>query len=304
MQIVIAGGTGFLGFPLTAALVGDGHRIAVLSRSAAPRLPAGATPVQWNLEPGGKWSGWIDEADAVINLTGESIAGRRWTAAQKSRIEQSRLSATRALVAAIRSAGKPPSLLLSGSAVGFYGPCGDEFVTEDTGAGHDFLAAVCRRWEGAAAEASSSRTRVVCLRTGLVLERDGGALQPLLRPFRLGLGGRLGSGRQYWPWIHRRDWIDMVRFVLATPDLVGPINATAPNPVTNQIFTKELGRVLHRPTLFPVPALALRALLGEMAGPLILSGQRAVPARAVERGFTFAFPDLGKALENVLIGKR
>lgn len=304
MQIVIAGGTGFLGFPLTAALIGDGHRLAVLSRSAAPRLPAGATPVHWTLEEGGKWAGWIDEADCVINLTGESIADRRWTAAQKARIEQSRVTATRALVTAIRAARKPPSLLLSGSAVGFYGPCGDEFVTEETGAGHDFLAAVCRRWEGAAVDATSALTRVVCLRTGLVLERDGGALQPILRPFRLGVGGRLGSGRQYWPWIHRRDWIDMVRFILATPAIVGPVNATAPNPVTNQTFTNELGRVLHRPTLFPVPALALRALLGEMAGPLILTGQRAVPAKAVRHGFNFTFSELGKALENILDGKR
>jgi uncharacterized protein (TIGR01777 family) len=304
MQIVIAGGTGFLGFPLTAALIGDGHRIAVLSRSATPKVPTGATPVQWNADTAGKWSAWIDEADVVINLTGESIAARRWTAAQKARIEESRLSATRALVAAIRSVRKPPALFLSGSAVGFYGACGDEVVTEETGAGHDFLAAVCRRWEGAAADASSSATRVVCLRTGLVLESDGGALQPLLRPFKLGVGGRLGSGRQYWPWIHRRDWIDLVRFIIATPSIVGAINATAPNPVTNQTFTRELGRVLNRPTLFPVPALALRILLGEMAGPLILSGQRAVPAKAQQFGFSFTFPDLGKALENMLLGKR
>lgn len=304
MQIVIAGGTGFLGFPLTAALIGDGHRIAVLSRSTAPKVPTGATAVQWDVDAAGTWSAWIDEADVVINLTGESIAGRRWTAAQKTRIEESRLTATRALVGVIRSVRKPPSLLLSGSAVGFYGPCGDQVVTEETGAGHDFLAAVCRRWEGAAAEATSAVTRVVCIRTGLVLEKDGGALQPMLRPFRLGLGGRLGSGRQYWPWIHRRDWIEMVRFIIARPEIVGAINATAPNPVTNHTFTKELGRVLHRPTLFPVPALALRVLLGEMAGPLILSGQRAVPAKAQQFGFTFAFPELGKALDNVLLGKR
>jgi hypothetical protein len=297
MKIVITGGTGFLGHPLTAALLADRHSVVVLSRREGVRVAEGARLVRWDVTRGqSEWTKEINGADAVVNLAGEPIGEHRWTAAQKSRIEDSRINATQHLVTAIVNAAKPPALFVSGSAVGFYGPCGDEFVTEETGAGHDFLASVCRRWEAQAVEASSSTTRVVCVRTGLVLERDGGALAKMLPPFRVGAGGRLGTGRQYWPWIHRADWVNMIRFAIATPELAGPMNATAPEPVTNAAFARELGKALGRPSFVPTPRLALRILLGEMADGLLLSGQRAVPAKADRFGFTFTYPALAPTL--------
>jgi len=304
MKIVIAGATGFLGRPLVAALLADGHAVVVLSRSDRATIP-GARIVAWDpqrvLSP---WAIELDGADAVINLAGEPIADHRWTAARKHKIEDSRVTATRRIAAAIAESKRPPAVLVNGSGVGFYGRCGDEIVTEETGAGSDFLAGVCRRWEAQAVTASSSHTRVVCIRTGLVFAHDGGALSKMLLPFRLGLGGRLGSGRQYWPWIHRQDWIDLVRFVLRTSDAVGPINATAPAPETNAAFTKGIGRTLGRPTFAAVPGFVLRIALGEMADSLLLSGQRAVPARASQLGFTFTYPSLSLALEAVLLYRK
>jgi len=301
MKIVIAGGTGFLGRPLCAALIGDGHDVVILTRSERTRTPDGTRAVTWDLDRAlSPWASELDDAGAVINLAGEPIADHRWTAAQKRRIEDSRVTATRRLAAAIAESATPPPVFISGSGVGFYGACGSEVVTEETGAGHDFLAGVCRRWEGQAVAASSARTRVVCLRTGLVLAHDGGALPKMLPPFRLGVGGRLGSGRQYWPWIHRTDWVKLVRFLIGSPDAVGAVNATAPTPVTNREFTTELGRVLGRPTYFPVPGVALRILLGEMADSLLLSGQRATPAKALQLGFAFTYPLLSLALDAAL----
>ncbi len=297
MKIVIAGGSGFLGRPLSDALMTDGHRVVVLSRHPHPRVAPGARAVAWNPGTTGEpWTSEIDGADAIVNLAGEPIAGRRWSPAQKRRIDESRIAATRSLARATSAATAPPSVFVSGSGAGFYGPRGDEVVTEDAPSGNDFLAAVCRHWEAEAASAATSRTRVVCIRTGLVLERDGGALQKMLPPFQFGVGGRVGSGQQYWPWIHRQDWIDLVRFALRTPALSGPINATAPAPVTNSEFARALGRALRRPALMPAPAVALRLLLGEMADALLLSGQRAVPARAQQHGFTFRYPELDAAL--------
>lgn len=301
MKIVIAGGSGFLGTPLTRGLVLDGHDVVVLTRSEHTRVADGARAVVWDLQRAiTPWAAEIDGADAVINLAGEPIAAHRWTAAQKHRIEDSRVLATKALAKAIVEAQAPPAVLVNGSGVGFYGHCGDAVVTEETGAGHDFLAGVCRRWEAQAVAASTVGTRVVCLRTGLVLAKNGGALDKMLLPFRLGLGGRLGSGRQFWPWIHHQDWQRMVRFALETPDVVGPLNATGPTPVTNDEFTRELGRALGRPTPFPVPRLALRVLLGEMADSLLLSGQRAVSTKASEHGFRFTFSTLALALDSIL----
>ncbi|MGC4085080.1 MAG: TIGR01777 family oxidoreductase [Vicinamibacterales bacterium] len=300
MKIVIAGGTGFLGRPLAESLAADGHAVVVLTRHESAGID-GVRTVPWDLKRTlAPWAVEVDGADAVINLAGEPIADHRWSAAQKHRIEESRIVATERIVKAIGEAGRPPALLLNGSAVGFYGNCGDAVVTEETGAGHDFLAGVCRRWEAQAVAASSASTRVVCVRTGLVLARRGGALPRMLPPFRMGVGGRLGSGRRYWPWIHHRDWLGLIRFILNTPSIVGPINATAPAPVTNDEFTRELGRALGRPTYFPVPRLALVLLLGEMADALLLSGQRAMPTKAQQFGYTFAYPTLPLALDAVL----
>jgi uncharacterized protein len=297
MKIVIAGGSGFLGRPLAAALAADGHDVLTLSRRAAASGAARSRSVGWT--PDGstdRWAAEVDGAGAVVNLAGESIAGKRWSDEQKRRILDSRVLATRSLVTAIQAARNPPPVFVSGSAVGYYGPRGDEKIPEYTPPGSDFLANVCRQWEAEAVRAASSATRVVCMRTGLALERDGGALPQMLPPFRFGAGGPVGSGRQYWPWIHRADWIAMVQWAIRMPAVTGPINGTAPNPVTNAEFAKALGRAMHRPSFMPAPGFALKLMLGEMAEALLLSGQRAVPERSEQLGFTFRYARLGDAL--------
>jgi len=275
MRIAIAGGTGFLGRPLSRALAVAGHDVVVLTRGS---------------------TNGVSGANAVINLAGESIAGHRWSAAHKARILESRVNTTRSIVHAILTASRPPETLINGSAVGYYGPHGDEELAEDSPAGHDFLADVCVKWEAEAMRAASERTRVVRVRTGLVLERDGGALPSMLPPFWFGAGGPVGSGRQYWSWIHRDDWIALVSWTLATTSVSGAVNATAPAPVTNKEFASALGRAMHRPAFMPAPGFALRLLLGQMADALLLSGQRAIPAKAQRLGFTFKYPTLDEAL--------
>ncbi len=299
MNIVISGATGFLGRPLTAALAASGHHVTILSRGTsktARDLPA--QTIAWTPDgsAGGSWAAAIDRADVVVNLAGESIAGRRWTAAQKRLILDSRVLATRSLAEAIGRSSKPPAVFVSGSAVGFYGPLQDQIVTEDTPAGRDFLSGVSVRWEEEAMRAQGAGTRVVCVRTGVVLERDGGALPRMLPPFWIGAGGPVGSGRQYWPWIHRDDWVGLVQFLIDTPAASGPVNATAPNPVTSREFARALGRAIHRPAFMPAPGFALKLLLGEMADALLLSGQRAVPAQAQRLGYTFRFKTIDDAL--------
>jgi len=297
MKIVIAGGSGFLGRPLAAALAADGHQIVTLTRSAAAPVRPPTRAVAWTPDGStGPWAAEVDGAGAIVNLAGESIAGKRWSDAQKQRILDSRVTATRSLVAAIGAAKNPPPVFVSGSAVGYYGARGDEKIPEDTPPGSDFLANVCVQWEAEAKRAPSAATRLVCLRTGLVLERDGGALPQMLPPFRFGAGGPVGSGRQYWPWIHRADWIALVRWAIRTPEVRGPINLTAPTPVTNAEFAKALGRAMHRPAFMPAPAFALKLMLGEMAEGLLLSGQRAVPERPEQLGFTFRYTRVDDAL--------
>jgi uncharacterized protein (TIGR01777 family) len=296
VRIAVSGGSGFLGRALTGRLAADGHDVAVLTRSGAPAV-AGTRSVAWAPDgTTGAWAAEIDGVEAVVNLAGEPIAARRWSAAQKTEILESRVRATRSLAAAIARASRPPSVFISGSAVGYYGARGDEIVTEGTPPGDDFLARVCVQWEHEATRAATTRTRVVCVRTGLVLERDGGALPRMLLPFRFGAGGPVGNGRQYWPWIHRTDWIDLVRWAIESSTLSGPLNATAPNPATNADFAAALGRALRRPAFMPAPAIALRLMLGEMADALLLTGQRAVPARAEATGFTFKYALLDDAL--------
>jgi hypothetical protein len=297
MKIIIAGGSGLLGTALVAALADERHEVVVLTRRPPP---GGASPVrhvQWTPDGGtGAWTTAIEGAAAVVNLAGEPIGAGRWSAARKQRIEDSRVLATRSLVQAIAAAGAPPPVFISGSAVGYYGPCGDELVTEASPAGADFLAHVCVRWEAEAARASGSTVRVIVLRTGLVLAASGGALPRMLLPFKLGAGGPLGSGRQYWPWIHIDDWVALVRWAIVTPALAGPVNVTSPDPMPNAEFARRLGRAMHRPALLPTPGFALRLMLGEMADGLLLSGQRAVPAKALGAGFAFQYPRLDEAL--------
>lgn len=296
MRIVIAGGTGFLGSALAAALRRDGHDIVVLTR----RPPAAPGQVRWTPDgTAGAWAHVVEDAGAVVNLSGESIAGRRWSDARKRTLLDSRLLPTRSLAAAIRDAAHPPATVVQGSAVGYYGPRGDDVVTEDAPAGDDFLGRTSVAWEAAAAPIAETGSRVAWLRTGLVLAPEGGVLQRMLLPFRLCVGGPLGDGRHYVPWIHRDDWIGLVRWLIATRQASGPSNATAPEPVTGEAFSATLGRVLRRPHALRVPAFALRAALGEMAD-VVLTGQRAVPARALSLGFRFSFPSLEPALRDLL----
>ncbi|HEV3217413.1 MAG TPA: TIGR01777 family oxidoreductase [Vicinamibacterales bacterium] len=305
MRIIIAGGRGFLGSALTGQLTTEGHDVVVLtrppaggsSRHAAP--PGRVTYAPWN--PDGQSGGWaqaLHAADAVVNLAGESIAGKRWTAAQKEQIRTSRLMATGSLVAAIREMATPPRVFVSGSAVGYYGDRGDETLTEASAPGQDFLAGVCKEWESTAS-AAASLTRVALVRTGIVLDRRGGALPKMLTPFLVFAGGPIGSGRQYRPWIHREDWTRLVSWIIQNEAARGPLNATAPTPVTDSEFAKALGHALHRPSFMPTPGFALKIMLGEMAGALLLSGQRALPVGAADLGFSFRFANLDEALADI-----
>ncbi len=300
MKVVVAGGSGFLGAALRTALLADGHAVVTLTRRASPIAP---DEVTWT--PDGGANGWahvIDGVEAVVNLAGAGIAEARWSDQRKADILTSRIAATRSLVTAIARAAVAPRVLVSASGVGYYGPRGAEIITEATPPGTDFLAKVCMEWEREAEQASTV-TRVAIVRTGLALHTEGGALARMLLPFKLGAGGPLGGGTQYMPWIHRDDWVDLVRWLIAEPGARGAFNGTAPEPVTNAEFVRALGRALGRPAILPVPAFGLRLLLGEMAD-LLLSGQRAVPARALEMGFRFRFEKLEKAFEDLLSGAK
>ena len=296
VQIILAGGSGFLGRALTARLQRDGHAVANLSRRPRPGVQE---DLPWTPDgTAGAWSSALEGVDAVVNLAGEGVADQRWTTERKRALRASRVLATRSLVGAIRQVAKPPAMLLSGSAVGYYGARGDEVVTEATPPGADFLAGLCVEWEREAEQASAN-TRVAMMRTGLVLHPDGGALAKMLLPFRLGFGGRLGSGTQYMPWIHRDDWIDLAVWLIANPNARGAYNGTAPLPVTNAEFTRSLASALHRPALVPVPGFGLRLAVGELANSLLV-GQRAIPARAQEAGFQFRFTTIDAAFADLL----
>lgn len=307
MKIVIAGGSGFLGSPLAEMYAEDGHDVRVLTRSLesgdtrhdpGTGVP-GITRVGWKADGGsGPWLTALESADAVINLSGESLASTRWSAESKKRFRESRLLATRSLAEAIRAASSPPAVLVSGSAVGYYGPCDDRPLTETDAAGSDFLAQLCVDWEAEARRAERPGTRVVLLRTGIVLERSGGALPEMMRPFRFFVGGPIGSGRQYVSWIHRLDWIEMVRWIVHTPLVSGPVNATAPHPVTNRHLSQALGHAMHRPSFMPAPGFALKIVVGEFAES-ILTGQRVLPARAQKEGYYFRYPEIEQAFRAI-----
>ncbi len=300
MRIVVAGGSGFLGSALVRRLHADGHTVTILARR-----PRGPHDLAWTPDRvAGPWVEAVADAEAVINLAGEPIERGRWTAARKAGIRDSRLRATRAIVSAMQAQRAAPQraarpVLLNASAIGYYGPHGSEPLTETAPAGHDFLASVCRDWEREAFEAQPW-ARVVALRTGLVLSRDGGALPRLMLPFRFFAGGPVGSGAQYWSWIHIDDWVGIVAHALAATAASGPINLTAPVPVTNREFAAALGRCLHRPASLPAPAFALRIVLGEMADALILQGQRVLPERAEAAGYQFLFRTADAALAAIL----
>jgi uncharacterized protein (TIGR01777 family) len=288
MKVVIGGGTGFLGSALGDLLRAEHHDIVVLTRSVRR-----ASEVRWE-----DAASAIDGADVVVNLAGEPLDAGRWNAARKASLLNSRVAPTKAIVTAIGRAARRPRVLLNASAVGVYGNRGSETITEASTPGSDFLATLCVAWEAAAMDAAPL-TRVVLVRSGLVLDRDRGALPRTAMPFRFCVGGPLGSGDQYWSWIHRDDWTRLVRWTIDQSDLAGPVNVTAPAPVTNREFAHALGRALHRPSLVPAPAFALRMILGEMADAMVLSGQRVLPATAQRGGFEFRYPDLDSALREI-----
>ena len=302
MNIVLAGGTGFLGSFLAERLLADGHRLTLLSRAPqrVAREGAGAvTMVRWDGKSVGDLAGSIDGADAVVNLAGELIGGWRWTRAKKAKILSSRADATNALVEAIGRADKKPFVLISMSGVGYYGSVEDGDVTEEHPPGRGFLADVCRVWEAAAMRATLQGVRVVLLRCALVLGEGGPALARMVLPYRLFVGGRIGSGRQWFPWVHRADYAAIVQASLRSDSYAGPVTVAAPHCVTQGEFAAELGRALHRPSWMPVPAPVLRIALGEMAS-LVLTGQRVVPQVLVRAGYQFRFPELAPALADVL----
>jgi uncharacterized protein (TIGR01777 family) len=255
--------------------------------------------VQWDGRNQGEWIRHVDGADAIINLSGQSLAGKRWSNNRKEQLLLSRTQPTTALVEAIGASEARPRVLINASAVGYYGNVPEEPVTEDHPPGADFLGKTCAAWEAAALRAEELGVRVVLLRSGIVLDKKGGALQRMLLPFRLFAGGSLGSGNQWFPWIHNEDEVRAILFALKRSSISGPVNLAAPEPATMREFTKAIGRVLHRPSLFRVPAFALRAALGEMA-EIVLTGQKVIPEKLTRGGFEFRFPTLVGALEDLL----
>ena len=296
MDIAITGSTGLIGEALRTSLLADGHRVVRVGR----RPPRGPDEIRWEPDAGQLDAAALSGLDAVVHLAGEGIAERRWTDAQKARIESSRTVGTDLLARRVAEADDGPSVLVSGSAIGFYGDRGDEVLREGSAAGTGFLADVCQRWEAAADPARDAGVRVAHVRTGIVLDAHGGVLAKQLPLFKLGLGGRIGSGRQYMSWIALDDEVAAIRFLL-DHDMAGPVNLTAPTPVTNREFAEALGAALHRPTVVPVPGFGPKVLFGgELVDELLLAGQRVLPERLTDAGFEFSQPELLPALRALL----
>ena len=300
MRLIVSGASGLIGTALVPALRAAGHQVGRLVRGAAALSPG---DVRWSPAEGAIDAAGLEGVDGVVHLSGESIfAGlRRWTAAKRVRIRDSRVDTTALLARAIAGLARRPGVLVLVTGSGFYGDRGDDQLTEESTGGTGFLADVSRAWEAAASPAAAAGVRVVYLRTGLVLDRRGGLLGPLLPLFRLGLGGPIGQGRRFWSWIAIDDLIGVFRFALESPGLAGPVNTASPNPVTNGEFTRVLGRVVARPALIPVPPFALRLIFGRAAAnETMLTSARLVPGRLLAAGFRFRFPDLEGALRHVL----
>lgn len=303
MTVIISGASGLIGSALIPALLGEGHQVTQLVRRNSSAGHANSVPtLLWDPE-----GGTLDERSLLaadhqvfVHLSGETVA-ERWTEEKKRRIRDSRVKSTALIAERLsRSAAAPPSALICASAIGFYGDRGSEVLSEGSAPGGDFLAEVCQEWEAAAEPARRAGIRVAHLRLGVVLTPKGGALAKLLTPFKLGVGGKVGSGDQWMSWIALDDVIEIIKFVIAREDVRGPVNVVSPHPVTNGEFTETLGRVLSRPTFIPVPAFGARFAFGEMADALLLSSARVVPARLTEAGFTFAHPQLEEALRHLL----
>jgi len=297
MRVAITGSTGLVGSVVVTSLSAAGHEVVRLVR----RAPApGEKAVRWDPEKGEVDAAGLEGLDDVVHLAGENIASGRWNAARKAAIRASRVNGTRLLCDALAGLARPPKTLVCASAIGYYGDRGADVLTEESPPGAGFLPDVCREWEAASEPAARKGIRVVVLRIGVVLSPKGGALSRMLPPFRAGLGGVIGNGSQYVSWVALDDLVGIVLHALRSGELRGPVNAVAPVPVTNRELTEALGKVLSRPTLFPVPAFALRLAVGEMADALLLASARVVPRRLEETGYPFRFPELGGALRHLL----
>lgn len=296
MKILISGSHGLVGSALADALKSEAHAVFALVR----RAPHSESEVEWYPERGSLALARLEGMDAVVHLAGENIAEGRWSEEKKRRIRESRVKGTTVLSEALANLKHPPKTLICASAVGYYGDRGDEILTEESAPGNDFLAEVCVEWERATSSAAAKGIRVVNTRFGVILSADGGALKKMLPPFRMGVGGRVGSGKQWMSWIALDDVIGGLNFALTNEGLSGPVNFVTPNPVTNAEFTKKLGKVLSRPTLLPIPAFGVRLVFGEMADALLLSSQRVEPRRLKEVGVQWRYPDLEGAVRHVL----
>jgi uncharacterized protein (TIGR01777 family) len=301
MRVLITGGSGLIGRALAASLARDGNEVIIISRRPERiiGLPEGARAERWDGRTGEGWYSLADGTDAIINLAGENISSGRWTDERKRSILESRLNAGRAIVEAVEMAAHKPRVAIQASGVGYYGPHGDEEIMEDTPPGHDFLARVAVDWENSTAPLEALGVRRIVIRTGVVLSTAGGALPRMMLPFRFFTGGRLGSGQQWFPWIHIADEVGAIRFLIENETAHGPFNLAAPTPLTNTEFSHLLGQRLRRPALMPIPGFTLRMLFGEMA-TAILDGQRAIPQNLLQLGFAFQFPEAGPALRGLL----
>lgn len=294
MDVLVSGSRGLIGSALISTLTSEGHRVIRLSRSGS----AGDGAVRWDPSEGAIDAGSLEGIDAVVHLAGETVQGR-WTSAKKARIRDSRVLGTRLLAETLAGLPAPPRVMVSASASGYYGDRGNELLREESAPGTNFLAGVCQEWEAAASPAREAGVRVVHPRFGIVLSPEGGALEATLPIFKLGGGGRIGGGRQYWPWVAMDDVVGAVLHALKTESLEGPVNLAVPDPPTNAEYTRTLGRVLNRPTIFLLPAPAARVMLGQVA-ELLLASQRIEPARLEETGYEFRYPELEGALRHLL----
>jgi uncharacterized protein (TIGR01777 family) len=296
MKVLVSGSHGLVGKAFIKSLLNRGDTVSRLVRGA----PSGSNDIEWHPNKGQIDAARLGGFDAVVHLAGESIASGRWTPEKKQKIRDSRIKGTQLLSGALANTPQPPSVFISASAIGFYGDRGDEVLTEQSAPGNDFLADVCKHWEESAEPAAEKGIRLVKVRLGIVLDRDGGALAKMLPPFRMGIGGRIGDGKQWMSWIALADVVRALQFVIDKRDLSGAVNFVAPNPVTNTTFTSALGNILGRPTFFPVPAFGARLAFGEMADALLLSSQRVEPKRLNEAGFNFHYANLNDALSETL----
>jgi len=296
MKILITGATGLIGKALQKSLRERGHELLLASR----KEPKDNSYIQWDPENGFADAGRLEGIDAVVHLAGESISALRWTDEKKKAIRDSRVLGTRNIVDTISDLKERPRVMVAASAIGFYGDRGDEELTETSKAGKNFLAEVSREWEAEARRAEDSGVRTVLLRTGIVLSKDGGALGTMLTPFKFGLGGVIGDGKQWMSWISLHDHIEVINFALENENIRGAVNSVSPHPVTNQEFTAIMGEVLYRPTFIPLPEFAVHLAFGEMGEALLLDSTKVIPKRLMDAGFKFKFPDLKKAIENAV----